>query len=135
MSLKREKGCRLLVSFAPLRSFASGLFKNLYGSGVPLNILSGIASGRRWSLLYDANRSGSTQNGGISKWNCEYCRSVCRYPFPIITGYIVKTTGSFQIALSVGGIMVILFAITILFIIPELKPIQFDERKIENLLQ
>lgn len=51
---------------------------------------------------------------------------------PIVTGYIVKTTGSFQMALAAGGVMVILAAITILFIIPELRPIQIGKIKTEN---
>lgn len=44
---------------------------------------------------------------------------------PTITGFIFKTTGSFQIALAVSGVLLIVAACTVLFIIPAIKPIEF----------
>jgi len=46
---------------------------------------------------------------------------------PIVTGVIVKTTGGFKMALAVGGCMALGAALTILFVIPTLKPIELDE--------
>jgi ACS family glucarate transporter-like MFS transporter len=43
---------------------------------------------------------------------------------PIATGFIVKFTGSFQLALAIGGVSLILAACSILFVVPELKPME-----------
>jgi ACS family glucarate transporter-like MFS transporter len=51
---------------------------------------------------------------------------------PIVTGFIVKSTGGFKMALAVGGCMALGAAFTILFIIPELKPIELDERALRT---
>jgi ACS family glucarate transporter-like MFS transporter len=45
---------------------------------------------------------------------------------PIITGIVVKSTGSFELALSIGGAMVIISALIIGFVLPELEPIQLN---------
>jgi ACS family glucarate transporter-like MFS transporter len=42
---------------------------------------------------------------------------------PTLTGIIVKITGSFQLALIVGGCSILLAACAILFVVPELKPL------------
>lgn len=42
---------------------------------------------------------------------------------PTITGFIVKTTGTFQLALAVSGCLLVFAACTVLFIIPAIKPI------------
>jgi ACS family glucarate transporter-like MFS transporter len=46
---------------------------------------------------------------------------------PIVTGFIVKFTGSFKIALAVGGISLLLAACFLLFVIPELKPMEVTD--------
>jgi ACS family glucarate transporter-like MFS transporter len=40
---------------------------------------------------------------------------------PTLTGIIVKVTGSFQLALIVGGCSILLAAAAILFVVPELN--------------
>lgn len=45
---------------------------------------------------------------------------------PAITGFIVKFTGSFQLALLAGGCMLLIAALSVWIIIPELKPIETD---------
>jgi ACS family glucarate transporter-like MFS transporter len=45
---------------------------------------------------------------------------------PIITGFVLHFTGSFQYALLFGGIMVGLAAFSIWFVVGELKPIKID---------
>ena len=40
---------------------------------------------------------------------------------PIVTGVIVKVTGSFKLALLMGGCSILLAAVVIIFIVPELK--------------
>jgi len=48
---------------------------------------------------------------------------------PAITGFVVKLTGSFQLALLTGGIMLLIAAFSVLVIIPLLKPIEIDKIK------
>lgn len=49
---------------------------------------------------------------------------------PTITGFIVKITGTFQLALGVSGILLLLAACTVVFIIPTIKPMELAETKI-----
>jgi MFS family permease len=49
---------------------------------------------------------------------------------PTITGFIVKLTGSFQMALALSGGLLLLAACTVLFVIPAIKPMQLGQ--IEN---
>ena len=40
---------------------------------------------------------------------------------PIVTGIIVKVTGSFTLALLMGGSSILLAAVVMLFVVPELR--------------
>ena len=51
---------------------------------------------------------------------------------PIVTGLIVKTTGGFRMALATGGCMALGAACTILFVIPDLKPIELDAQLLQT---
>ncbi|MBU2703967.1 ACS family glucarate transporter-like MFS transporter [Sporomusaceae bacterium BoRhaA] len=44
---------------------------------------------------------------------------------PTITGFIVKFTGTFQLALAFSGCLLLLAVCTVLFIIPAVKPMEF----------
>jgi ACS family glucarate transporter-like MFS transporter len=46
---------------------------------------------------------------------------------PILTGFIVKVSGSFRMALAVGGGFVMIAAISIFFIVQELKPLELRQ--------
>jgi len=48
---------------------------------------------------------------------------------PAITGFIVKFTGSFQLALLSGGVMLLIAAFSVLVIIPQLTPIAINKMK------
>ncbi|MDR3563746.1 MAG: MFS transporter [Negativicutes bacterium] len=48
---------------------------------------------------------------------------------PIVTGFIVKATGSFQLALATGGILLVLAACTVLFVIPAVEPMELSPRE------
>jgi MFS family permease len=48
---------------------------------------------------------------------------------PAITGFIVKFTGSFQLALLTGGVMLLIAAFSVLVIIPKLTPIEIHKMK------
>lgn len=48
---------------------------------------------------------------------------------PIVTGIVVKSMGGFQLALALGGCMVLLSAFIIACVVPELKPIQLDTKQ------
>lgn len=45
---------------------------------------------------------------------------------PTITGFIVKMTGSFQLALGISGILLVIAAATVLFFIPAIKPMELS---------
>jgi len=47
---------------------------------------------------------------------------------PIVTGFIVKSTGSFRVALAIGGVSLLLAACSVLFVVPELKPMEVADR-------
>jgi ACS family glucarate transporter-like MFS transporter len=46
---------------------------------------------------------------------------------PVLTGIIVKLSGSFRLALAIGGCFVLLAALSIFWIVPEIKPIELQE--------
>ncbi|GMA97653.1 MFS transporter [Pelosinus sp. IPA-1] len=48
---------------------------------------------------------------------------------PTITGFIVKLTGSFQMALALSGGLLLLAACTVLFVIPAIRPMELGENK------
>jgi ACS family glucarate transporter-like MFS transporter len=48
---------------------------------------------------------------------------------PAITGFIVKFTGSFQLALLSGGVMLVIAAFSMLVIVPQLKPMELGKAK------
>lgn len=48
---------------------------------------------------------------------------------PTITGFIVKLTGSFQMALALSGGLLLLAACTVLFVIPAIKPMELGAAK------
>jgi len=43
---------------------------------------------------------------------------------PILTGVIVKLTGSFQLALTIGGCSILIAAVFIIFVVPKLVPLE-----------
>ncbi|MGL5512989.1 MAG: MFS transporter [Sporomusa sp.] len=51
---------------------------------------------------------------------------------PTITGFIVKITGSFQMALAVSGILLVVAACTVLFIIPAIQPMNIKSSELSN---
>jgi ACS family glucarate transporter-like MFS transporter len=46
---------------------------------------------------------------------------------PTITGFIVKITGTFQLALAISGLLLLFAACTVLFIIPAIKPMEIEK--------
>jgi len=48
---------------------------------------------------------------------------------PIVVGIIVKVTGSFQLALLMGGCSILIAAVVLLFVVPELKLLQLDGKE------
>lgn len=48
---------------------------------------------------------------------------------PIVTGVIVKVTGSFTLALTLGGCSILVASLILLFMVPELKPLAALEEK------
>jgi MFS family permease len=52
---------------------------------------------------------------------------------PIVTGVVVKVTGSFALALLMGGSSILLAAVVLVFVVPELKILQSLDSKIPQL--
>jgi ACS family glucarate transporter-like MFS transporter len=77
--------------------------------------------GLTWTLCTDVAPEGmaGTLGGGMNAIS-----STGGILAPAITGFIVKITGSFQLALAVGGLLLVLAACTVLFVIPTVKPIE-----------
>jgi len=48
---------------------------------------------------------------------------------PVVTGFLVKVTGGFQQALLMGGCMVVLAALSMGFIVGQLKPLSFPAKQ------
>jgi ACS family glucarate transporter-like MFS transporter len=79
------------------------------------------AAGLIWAFVTEVapnNLSGSV--GGIMNAGGALAGIIA----PIATGFIVKFTGSFRIALAVGGISLLLAACSVWFVVPELKPME-----------
>jgi MFS family permease len=51
---------------------------------------------------------------------------------PVTTGFLVKVTGGFQEALLTGGCMVALAALSMGFIVSELKPLALSAKRVEG---
>jgi MFS family permease len=50
---------------------------------------------------------------------------------PVVTGFLVKITGSFQPALLIGGCMVALAALSMAFVVGELKPLPLRAKRVQ----
>ena len=85
-----------------------------------------ICAGHMWTIISEvvpAKLVGSV--GGL----INTIGSVAGIISPIVTGIIVKVTGSFQLALLMGGCSILVAAVVIIFIVPELKPLTFDRKE------
>jgi nitrate/nitrite transporter NarK len=51
---------------------------------------------------------------------------------PLVTGFLLKLTGSFQQALLIASCMVVLAACSMWFIVGDLKPIPIRQKRITN---
>ena len=47
---------------------------------------------------------------------------------PIMTGIIYKVTGSFQLALTIGGCSILIASVFIIFVVPDMKSVNFDKK-------
>lgn len=87
-----------------------------------VNIAGESASaGIMWTILAEVSPKGM---GGTVASAINTVSSIAGILAPTITGFIYKFTGSFQMALFVAGLGVLISACAILFIVPEIKPIQ-----------
>lgn len=84
-----------------------------------------FAAAALWSLPGDiAPRNMTSVLGGIQ--NC--ASNIGGILGPIVTGYIIATSGSFLLALVISGGCCLLGALTYMFILGEIKPIQIAEK-------
>ncbi len=89
-----------------------------------INIIGESASaGIMWTILAEVAPKGM---GGTVSSAINTVSSIAGVLAPTITGFIYKFTGSFQMALLVAGIGVCLSICAILFIVPDIKPIELE---------
>lgn len=82
------------------------------------------AGGLVWVLLTEvAPEKHTASMGGIMNTS----GAIAGVLSPIITGFIVSTTGSFNLALLTGGVMLLISALAVLFIVPEMKRVEVDD--------
>jgi MFS family permease len=90
-----------------------------------INVAAESASaGIMWTILSEVS---PRKLGGTVPAAINTVSSIAGLFAPTITGFIYQFTGSFQIALFVGGCGVLISALAILFIVPDIKPIQLQE--------
>jgi ACS family glucarate transporter-like MFS transporter len=90
-----------------------------------VNIAGESASaGIMWTTLAEVSPKGM---GGTVASAINTVSSIAGVLAPTITGFIYKFTGSFQMALCIAGIGILVSAASILFIVPEIKPIEIKE--------
>jgi ACS family glucarate transporter-like MFS transporter len=79
------------------------------------------AAGLIWTLVTEVSPKNMTGSvGGIINGAGAFAGAIA----PIVTGFIVKFTGSFQIALAIGGMSILAAACSVLFVVPQLKPME-----------
>lgn len=85
-----------------------------------------FAAAALWSLPGDiAPRNMTSLLGGIQ--NC--ASNIGGILGPIVTGYLISTTGNFKTALVISGLCCLFSALTYGFILQEIKPIEVKEDK------
>lgn len=89
-----------------------------------INIIGESASaGIMWTILAEVAPRGM---GGTVSSAINTVSSIAGVLAPTITGFIYKFTGSFQMALFVAGIGILVSICAILFVVPEIKPIELE---------
>lgn len=89
-----------------------------------INITGESASaGIMWTILAEVSPKGM---GGTVSSAINTVSSIAGILAPTVTGFIYKFTGSFQMALFIAGVGVLISACSILFIVPEIKPIELE---------
>jgi len=90
-----------------------------------INIAGESASaGMMWTILSEVAPKGL---GGTLSSAINTVSSVAGVMAPTITGFVYQFTGSFQIALLIAGLGILISALSILFIVPEIKPIELSD--------
>lgn len=90
-----------------------------------INIVGESASaGIMWTTLAEVSPKGM---GGTVSSAINTVSSIAGVLAPTITGFIYKFTGSFQMALLVAGVGILISVCAILFVVPEIKPIELEE--------
>ena len=108
-------------------AFAGLVESNVVAIGLLCVSYGGLAfaAAALWSLPGDvAPRYMTSVLGGIQ--NC--ASNIGGILGPIVTGYIIATTGNFMVALAISGGCCLLGALTYAFVLQEIKPIQVEEK-------
>jgi len=90
-----------------------------------LNIAAGSTiGGMMFTIAAEVSPAGMT---GTVTGSMNTVGAIAGILAPTITGFIVKITGTFQLALVVSGCLLVLAACTVLFVIPAIKPIDLKK--------
>jgi ACS family glucarate transporter-like MFS transporter len=91
-----------------------------------------VSSAVAWTILADLvpGKTCGTVGGAINTIS-----SIGGILAPIMVGVIVKKTGSFQLALTVGGCMMLVASICVLFVMPRIKLLESLDLKVNQPLE
>ncbi|MGY3551457.1 MFS family permease [Bradyrhizobium sp. USDA 4472] len=90
-----------------------------------INIAGESASaGIMWTILSEVSPKGL---GGTLSSAVNTVSSVAGVMAPTVTGFVYQFTGSFQMALLLAGLGILISACSILFIVPEIRPIELGD--------
>ena len=90
-----------------------------------LNIAAGSTiGGMMFTIAAEVSPAGMT---GTVTGSMNTVGAIAGILAPTITGFIVKITGTFQLALVVSGCLLVLAACTVLFVIPAIKPMDLKK--------
>ena len=92
-----------------------------------INIAGESASaGIMWTILSEVAPKGL---GGTLSSAINTVSSIAGIMAPTVTGFIYQFTGSFQVALLIAGLGILISACSILFIVPDIRPIDLRDEK------
>jgi len=96
----------------------------LLGAGMFINAIDRGALGVAAPILSEVAPKGL---GGTLTSAINTVSSIAGIMAPTVTGFIYQFTGSFQVALLIAGLRILISACSILFIVPEIRPINLRD--------
>lgn len=121
-----RKGCIVAMMLLSSVVIAVGFTKN-FGICVALLVLAVACESASGTMLWTiCSELAPKKAAGSIAGIMNTAGALAGILSPSITGMILHFTGSFQMALFIAGVMVIMAALVVLFVIPALKPIKLS---------